>query len=48
MKSVKILAVLLISSVLCAAHEVPPMTKYELAEKNAARLRIKNAKIKCF
>lgn len=46
MKSFKILVVFLISSVLCLAHEVPPMTRYELAEKNAVRLRIKKAKIK--
>lgn len=46
MKITKILAMLLISSVLCLAHEVPPMTKYELAEKNNARLKIKKAKIK--
>ena len=39
MKSVKILAVILISSVLCLAHEVPPMTKHEIAEANAARHR---------
>lgn len=46
MKSVKILIVFLIFSCFCLAHEVPPMTKYELAEKNAARSRIKQAKIK--
>lgn len=46
MKSVKILIVFLIFSCYCLAHEVPPMTKHELAEKNAARSRLKQAKIK--
>lgn len=46
MKSIKTLAALLIFSISAIAHEVPPMTKYELAEAKAARLRIKKAKIK--
>lgn len=46
MKIIKILVVLLISSILCLMHEVPLMTRYKLVEKNDSRLRIKKAKIK--